>query len=218
MKRIIRLTESDLTRIVRRVLNEQGGADWDSYVQTYLNGNKPGTFLSTYSNVEAEDAKEGRNYIGFQVTRTGINGVSGRDNNQYYYQCVADEGFQAGVVYDSDGTLKPDILAELKKGGSPFMNFFNAGCKLAYAEKARKAKEAEQVAGQKASAQKGAEKAAVQKQVQNAIAKGYIKKTVGQDGVAKYSSLGKGPFTIGMFQHNLPKGTDMTQDINDALK
>lgn len=132
MKRIIRLTESDLTRIVRRVINEQGGADFGSYVKTYLDGNQPGAFLTTYGTVDADDVKEGRDYIGFQILKRGSNGVELRDSNQYYYQCVAEEGLPAGTVYNEDFKSKPEILADLKKGGSPFMNFFNAGCKASY--------------------------------------------------------------------------------------
>lgn len=217
MKRIIRLTESDLTRIVRRVIKEQNGADFGKYVEVYLNGSQQGAFLTTHSTLSPEDAKQGRDYISFSVLNRAVNGEF-RDPNQYYYQCVSEEGLPAGTVYDANFKSKPNILADLKKGGSPFMNFFNVGCKASYDEKARKDKEVEQVAGQKVSAQKQADKAAVQKQVQNAITKGYIKKEVGSGGTTKYTSLGKGVFTIGYFEYNLPKGTDMTQAINDTLK
>jgi hypothetical protein len=137
---LLSLNESEKKRIIEMHKNatkkhyilEQGGADFDKYVQVYLNGTQQGAFLTTYSTVSAEDVKEGRDYIGFQVLKRGTNGYEFKDNNQYYYQCVAEEGLPAGTVYDSDFKSKPDILADLKKGGSPFMNFFNAGCKASY--------------------------------------------------------------------------------------
>jgi hypothetical protein len=41
MKRIIRLTESDLARIVRRVINEQSSPGSGEYITTYLNKVQP---------------------------------------------------------------------------------------------------------------------------------------------------------------------------------
>ncbi len=235
MKRIIRLTESDLTRIVRRVINEQDN-DFRVYGISSLVYTKPGEVKNPYFQGEGLD-------------------IFLRDNNGdgVYYQCVTDPAIEKGMKFrklknpdtgkmenteldpaprgtmtDADGNKlvyekigKEEFIKGtlIKKGWEKFLPQWCAGVYAWYnQEKAKLDAEATQIANAEAEKQKQGEKAAVQKQVQNAIAKGYIKKTVGQDGVAKYSSLGKGPFTIGMFQHNLPKGTDMTQDINDALK
>jgi hypothetical protein len=108
--------------------------EFAKYVETYLNGRQEGSFLTTYSTLSPEEAKEGKQYIGFEVLSRGYNGNEFRDNNQYYYQCVtnpADAKLPAGSVFDANFKIKNNILADLKKGGSNYTTFFNKGCKAA---------------------------------------------------------------------------------------
>ena len=235
MKRIIRLTESDLTRIVRRVINEQGD-DFRVYGISSIVYTKPGEVKNPYFQGEGLD-------------------IFLRDNNGdgVYYQCVTDPAIEKGMKFrklknpdtgkmenteldpaprgsmmDVDGNKlvyekigKEEFIKGtlIKKGWEKFLPQWCEGVYAWYnQEKAKLDAEATQIANAEAEKQKQGEKVAVQKEVQNAIAKGYLKKTVGPDGTTKYTSLGRGNFKVGMFQHNLPKGTDMTEVITDSLK
>ena len=81
MKRIIRLTESDLTRIVRRVINEQGD-DFRVYGISSIVYTKPGEVKNPYFQGEGLD-------------------IFLRDNNGdgVYYQCVTDPAIEKGMKF-----------------------------------------------------------------------------------------------------------------------
>jgi hypothetical protein len=133
------------------------------------------------------------------------------------YQCIDSEPgdptvYKAGQIFNNSGKLT-NLGSELDADGSPWRNLFSWACKPAMAVlAARKAKEQPQA--QVASAQvKGGVSPETQKQIDSAIKNGYMTKTVDPTTKAvKYISTGKGPFTIGMFQNNLPKGKEIEMD------
>ena len=137
---------------------------------------------------------------------------------RYYYQCIDSEpnqeyrNFKAGQIFDSSDKLS-NVASDLDSTGGPWREMFSWACKPAMAVlAARKAKEQPQA--QVASAQvKGGVSPETQKQIDSAIKNGYMTKTVDPTTKAvKYISTGKGPFTIGMFQNNLPKGKEIEMD------
>jgi hypothetical protein len=137
---------------------------------------------------------------------------------QYQYQCIDSEPgndpfYKSGQIFDSEGNLT-NIASELDAAGIPWKPMFSVACKPAMAVLAsRKAKQQPQAQVAGATTSNSGISAEKQKQIDAAIKNGYMTKTVDPTTKAvKYISTGKGPFTIGMFQNNLPKGKEIEMD------
>jgi hypothetical protein len=234
MKRIIRLTESDLTRIVKKVINEKRYLmEQDTFLDYNINSVNYGRDVKTpYFQGEGLD-------------------IFMRDNNGngVYYQCVTDPAVEKGMkfrklkhpdtgkleniqldttpkgnmmddnwktlTYDNNGRIQGTLI---KKGWEKFIPEW---CESVYAwynqEKAKLDAEATQIANAEAEKQKKSANAEKQRQIQSAINTGKLTKKV-VNGQTRYYSTGKGAFTVGYFQHNLPAGTDLTDRISGSLK
>jgi hypothetical protein len=117
MKRIIRLTESDLTRIVRRVINEQAGADWGSYLAA-AQKNPKGSMLTSY-------AYNGVDSVGFEVSNyAGTQWV--RNSKQYYYGCPSKGG--DGKFTDEDLNPVPSVVSQLDANNPSWKNLVISKC------------------------------------------------------------------------------------------
>lgn len=114
------------------------------------------------------------------------------------------------LVYEKAGNVELIKGTTIKKGWEKFLPQWCAGVYAWYnQEKAKLDAEASQIASAEAEKQKQQANAETQKQIQAAINAGKLTKKV-VNGQTRYYSTGKGPFTVGYFQHNLPAGTDLT--------
>ena len=85
MKRIVRLTESDLTRIVRRVISEQTKPSAKDYFVNENQTSMPGgTNFFAVTSVGAPTPIKDGNYKSFQVTVSGVQ----------YYKSTSGEGWK----------------------------------------------------------------------------------------------------------------------------
>jgi hypothetical protein len=217
------ITESEKAKILgmhykamgKTLVNEQDETDllWHTYSTAASEKLKPG----------ARKMKSGPNFLSDDKINKyktydvdfNVNGPGG--DKRVFYQCIDSEPntvpfYKAGQIFDENGKLT-NTAAELDAGGVPWRPLISVACKPAMAVlAARKAKEQPQA--QVASAQvKGGVSPETQKQIDSAIKNGYMTKTVDPTTKAvKYISTGKGPFTIGMFQNNLPKGKEIEMD------
>jgi hypothetical protein len=165
------------------------------------------TGIRSIGSMDSEYMDLGQFEVTFKTTSGG--------GTVYAYQCITDPrkkegegGFQGGTVRDYNGQkiVNPNEIG--LKGN--WINYVKQYCKPANDWLSQyNAKNAPQ--SQVASAQvKGGVSPETQKQIDSAIKNGYMTKTIDPTTKAvKYISTGKGPFTIGMFQHNLPKGKEI---------
>lgn len=115
--------------------------------------------------------------------------------------------------YEKSGNQEMIKGTLIRKGWEKFLPEWCAGVYAWYnQEKAKLDAEATQIASAEAEKQKQQANAETQKQIQDAINKGKLTKKV-VNGQTRYYSTGKGPFTVGYFQHNLPAGTDLTDRL-----
>ena len=236
MKRIIRLTESDLTRIVKRVINEKRYLmEQDDFIDYNINGVNyatPGDVKTPYFQGEGLDIY-----------------MKDKNGKGVYYQCVTDPAVEKGMkfrklknpdtgkmekitldptpkgnmmdangktlTYDNNGRIQGTLI---KKGWEKFIPEWCAGVYAWYnQEKVKLDQEATQIASAEAEKQKQSANAKTQIHIQSAIKAGKLTKKV-VNGQTRYYSTGKGLFTVGYFQHNLPAGTDLTDRISGSLK
>lgn len=117
------------------------------------------------------------------------------------------------LTYEKLGNVEYIKGTLVKKGWEKFLPQWCAGVYAWYnQEKAKLDAEATQIASAEAEKQKQQANAETQKQIQAAINAGKLTKKV-VNGQTRYYSTGKGPFTVGYFQHNLPAGTDLTDQL-----
>jgi hypothetical protein len=218
------ITESEKAKILgmhykamgKTLVNEQDETDllWHTYSTAASEKLKPG----------ARKMKSGPNFLSddkinkyktYDVDFT-VNGPGG--DKRVFYQCIDSEPntvpfYKAGQIFDENGKLT-NTAAELDAGGVPWRPLISVACKPAMAVlAARKAKQQPQAQVAGATTSNSGISAEKQKQIDSAIKNGYMTKTVDPTTKAvKYISTGKGPFTIGMFQNNLPKGKEIEMD------
>jgi len=222
MKKFL-MTESEKSRILGMHYNAMGKSLVNEEV------GDPGTINAVER--EQEYVDKGMSYIGLDYYDEN------RNRKAYYYHCTPYvystketwnvPGNRAGDFTDGNGDfigtaaklgLKGDYNTQLKNACQNIYTFYNNYKKTFCANPKNKTKDSykwlcpqETPQPQVASAQvKGGVSPETQKQIDSAIKNGYMTKTIDPTTKAvKYISTGKGVFTIGMFQHNLPKGKEI---------
>jgi hypothetical protein len=119
MKRIVRLTESDLARIVRRVISEQGGADWSTYVAASQKIPKGSMLTSVaYNGVDA---------VGFNVSNYIDSSKTWfKDSKEYFYGCPSKGG--DGQFTDDSFNPTPQVVAQLTANNPNWKNIVTSRC------------------------------------------------------------------------------------------
>ena len=97
MKKVIRLTESDLAKLVRRIIKENEELTNENRIYQFLNDDdiKKDTGVWSFETCDEDDWDKVKNYI----SGKGINGVTGKGYFLYNNEDITEEEFD--FVYDA---------------------------------------------------------------------------------------------------------------------
>ena len=102
MKRIVRLTESDLKRIVSRVINEQQMMDLEKYTQVSQNNRKGMRIANTGNNGAGE--------VGFSLKQWSedFGWINDKSGNEYFYSCKTGQ-----IMDESNQRISSTVVSQL---------------------------------------------------------------------------------------------------------